>query len=37
MATVDKTTGGTAGHPSTRRKPYLGREYSGLFTFRSSS
>ena len=22
MATVDKTTGGTAGHPSTRRKPY---------------
>ena len=22
MATVDKTTGGTAGHPSTRRNPY---------------
>ena len=22
MATVDKTIGGTAGHPSTRRKPY---------------
>jgi hypothetical protein len=23
MATVDKTTGGTSGHPSTRRKPYF--------------